>query len=74
MYVFLFLFSVQILRSVVSELALHCLPKSFFLTFKGCLAVQKPLSVASELILIQMCRCHDVYSTCLGDDKSYIRN
>ena len=25
-----FLLSVQILRSVVSELALHCLPKSFF--------------------------------------------
>ena len=73
-----FLLSVQILHSVVSGLALHCLLKSFFfLTFKGCLAVRKPLSVASELAfysLIQMCLCHDVYLTCLRDDKSYIRN
>ena len=34
----------------MSELAIHCLPKSF-LTFKGCLAVQKLLSAASELVI-----------------------
>ena len=53
-FIFFFLLSVQILRSVMSELALHCLSKSFFLTFKRCLAVQKPLSVASELALYSL--------------------